>query len=29
MSFLLALGWVLLGGVAAGFLVTFWDEIRQ
>lgn len=30
MSFLLAaVGWFLLGGVAATFLVTFWDDIRQ
>jgi hypothetical protein len=30
MSLLLAaLGWFLVGSVAAGFLVTFWDEIRQ
>ncbi|WP_042347602.1 hypothetical protein [Bacillus massiliigorillae] len=29
MSFLAALGWVLLGGIVTGGLVTFWDEIRQ
>jgi len=29
MSLLAALGWVILGGLAAGVLVTFWDEIRQ
>lgn len=29
MSLLAALGWVILGGMAAGFLVTFWDEIRE
>lgn len=29
MSIIGALGWVLLGGLASGILVTFWDEIRQ
>jgi hypothetical protein len=29
MSLLAALGWVLLGGLAVGVMVTFWDEIRN
>jgi hypothetical protein len=29
MSLLAALGWVLLGGLATGVVVTFWDEIRD
>lgn len=29
MSLLAAIGWVILGGLAVGTLVTFWDEIRD
>ena len=29
MSILAAIGWVVAGAVAAGVLVTFWDEIRN
>ncbi|MCC5804671.1 hypothetical protein [Rossellomorea vietnamensis] len=28
MSFIMAIGWALLGAAATGILVTFWDEIR-